>query len=182
VRLYRVFPFDQSAASDHPGGALFVPPSSGLSRIDNPDLYDVLYVAHDAPAAVAESFARYDVWRPATFVDGSGLPYALATYELPDDVPIFDLNDVDALKSIGVMRPTDVVTRDRAITQAWARTIFLGGAYAGARWWSYYNPDWPVAGLWDRTRIQLAKAPEVLSSTSAVVRDAATTIVRQITR
>jgi hypothetical protein len=182
VRLYRVFPFDKSAAPDQPGGALYIPPSSGLSRIDNPDVYDVLYVAHDACAAVAESFARYDIWRPATFIDGSGLPCALATFELPDDVPIFDLNDVDALKSIGVLRPSDVVTRDRAITQAWARTIFLGGAHDGARWWSYYNPDWPVVGLWDRTGIQLVEAPEALTSTSAVVRDTATTLVRPIAR
>jgi len=38
----------------------------------------------------------------------------------------------DTLRSIGVMHPTDVVTRDREVTQAWARTIFEGGAFAGA--------------------------------------------------
>ncbi len=42
----------------------------------------------------------------------------------------------------------DVVTRDREVTQAWARAIFECGQFAGARWWSYYNPDWSIVGLW----------------------------------
>lgn len=180
MTVYRVFPFDRSAAPTDLGGALYVPPPSGFARVDNPDLYDVLYVAEHPTAAVAEAFGRYDVWRAATFIHGSGLPYAIATYDLADGAPVFDLNDVEALKSIGVVRPTDVVTRDRTVTQAWARAIFIGGRYAGARWWSYYNPDWPVVGLWDRTGLRLATEPEILATTSAIVRDAAATIVRQI--
>jgi hypothetical protein len=181
VRLYRSFPFDAGAAPHGRGGALFVPTSSGLGRIDNPDLYEVLYVSANPQAAVAESFGRLAVWRPETFVHGSGLPFAIASYEVPDDLLVFDLNDIDALKSIGVTRPTDVVTRDRAKTQAWARMIFVGGRHAGASWWSYYEPDWPVLGLWDRRSVQLAEPPQIITAASAVVQEAAAVIVRQIT-
>lgn len=182
MRLYRVFPFDAGAAPTDRGGALFVPPPSGFARIDNPGLYDVLYTSANATAAVAESFGRLAVWRAETFMHGSGLPYALATYEVPDDLPVFDVNDVDALKSIGVTRPTDVITRDRALTQAWARTIYGLGRYAGIVWWSYYKPEWPVFGLWDRTALRLFATPDVIGPTSVVVAEAAAAIVRQIER
>jgi hypothetical protein len=85
VRLHRVFPFDEGAASDSRGGAFFVPTPSGFGRIDNPDLYDVLYVSANPQAAVAESFGRLAVWRPETFVHASGLPFAIASYDAPDD-------------------------------------------------------------------------------------------------
>jgi len=90
------------------------------------------------------------------------------------------VNDVDALRSLGVKRPTDIVTRDRATTQAWAETIFNGGGFAGVRWWSYDNPHWRVAGLWDRGTRTSAAAPEILTTSSTAVLDAAKAIVRQI--
>jgi hypothetical protein len=181
VIVYRVFPYDEGAAPTDRGGALFVPPSSGLGRIDNPDLYDVLYVARTADAAVAEVFGRLALWRPQTFVHGSGWPYALAAYNLPDDRRTFNLNDVDALRSIGVTRPSDVVTRDRTKTQSWAATVFAMKRYVGAEWWSYYNPDWPVLGLWDRSDLAAIGPPEIISATSPTVQRAAESIVRQIT-
>lgn len=182
MRLYRVFPYDAGAASNDRGGALFVPPASGRSRIDNPDLYDVLYAACDQHAAIAETFGQLAVWRRETFVHAGGRPYALATIDAPDDRALFELNDVDALRSIGIARPTDVVTRDREITQAWARTIFERGGFAGARWWSFYNPDWPIVGLWDHSRLTLAHPPEILAVGGPLVLEAAAAIVRQIAR
>jgi hypothetical protein len=181
VKLYRVFPHDAGVAATNRGGALFIPEPSGLGRIDNSDLYSVLYVASTPHAAIAESFGRLAVWRPSTFIHRSGLPYAIATYEAPDDLSIFDLDEIDALRSIGIRRPTDVITRDRAKTQAWARTIFAMGRFHGARWWSYYDPDWPVIGLWDSSPLTLA-AVEVLTSTDVLVQETAISIVRQITR
>ncbi len=178
-----MFPHILGAAPTDRGGALYVPPSSGFARIDNPALYDVLYVAHDPAAAVAEAFGGRDIWRPATFVHtigGHTNPYALATYELPDDTSIFDVNDIEALRSLEVTRPTDIITRDRPTTQAWAQKIFNAGRYAGVQWWSYYNPDWPVVGLWDRAALALGAAPELLTISSTAVLDAAKVIVRQI--
>ncbi len=179
MTLHRVFPYEGGAAPADRGGALFVPAPSGFGRIDNPDHYDVLYVARAAEAAVAEAFGRLAVWRVQTFVHGSGLPYAIATYDAPDDVRTFDLNDVDALRSIGVTRPSDVVTRDRIKTQAWAAAVFALRRYAGAEWRSY-NPDWPVLGLWERSGIKLRGTPQILTATSESVQRAAESIVRQI--
>lgn len=178
--LFRVFPYDAGAAPDQPGGALFVPTGTGAGRIDNPDLYDVMYVAESAAAAVAETFGRLAVWRGSTFTHAIGLRYALGAYTLPDGVRLFGLDDLDALRSIGVAHPSEVVTRDRMKTQAWARTIFSRSGFAGIRWWSYYNPDWSVAGMWDVRRLRVAAAPEPLSPDHGAVRDAASAIVRQV--
>jgi hypothetical protein len=75
---------------------------------------------------------------------------ALVTYELPDDVPIFDLDDVRSLEQLG-LRPSEVVTRDRAVTQRWALAIYEQQRWAGVRWWSYYDPKWYSYALWDIT-------------------------------
>lgn len=177
--LFRVIPYDESAAPNDRGGALFVP-AGGANRIDNPNLYDVLYVATSPEAAVAESFGRIPLWTPETFVHGSGRPYRLAAYAVSDDLELFNLDDVDALKTIGVTHPSSVVTRDRAKTQAWAKTIFELGRYAGASWWSYYSPDWTVLGLWDRSAVNVIGTPEILTATRRLVKDTAAAIVRQI--
>ena len=157
--LYRIIPYDQNAAPNDRGGALFVP-AGGANRIDNADLYDVLYVATTPVAAVAEAFGRIPLWTPGTFVHGSGRPYRLVKYEVPAGLALFNLDDVDALKTIGVTHPSSVVTRDRAKTQAWARTIFELGRYAGASWWSYYSPDWTILGLWDRSAVKVVGSPK----------------------
>ncbi len=181
MKLYRVFPYDTGASPNDGGGALFVPAPSGSSRIDNPDLYRVLYAATEPQGAIAETFGRLAVWRRATFVHSSGRPYALATLEAPDELQLFDLNDVETLQRIGIARPTDVVTRDRTITQAWARNIFELGGFSGARWWSFYNPDWSIAGLWTHDRVTLVRSPQILTAEGPIIREAAATIVRQVT-
>lgn len=181
MRLHRVIPYDASAVPTERGGALYVPPG-GTNRIDNPNLYDALYLAAAPEAAIAETFGRIPIWTPETFVHGSGRAFALAVYEVPDDLALFDLDDVDALKSIGVTKPSTVVTRDRTKTQAWARTIFERGGYAGITWWSYYGPDWSVMGLWDHTDVAVVEVPETLDVTTPTVRETARAIVRQIAK
>jgi hypothetical protein len=164
------------------GGALFVARSSGYGRIDNPDIYDVLYVAADPHAAIAETFGRFPVWRAQTFVNASGFPYAMATIDVSPEHALFEMNDIDALRSIGITHPTDVVTRDRDVTQTWARTIFERGGFAGVSWWSFYNPVWQIVGLWDTRLLALAEPTEILTIDRRVVVEAARTIVRQISR
>ena len=179
MKLYRIFPYREGAAPSERGGALFAP-AGGYNRIDNPDLYDVLYVAANPEAAIAETFGRLPLWSPETFVSASGLHYALATYEMANEDAILSLNDVDALKSLGITRPSNVVTRDRTKTQAWARTIFESGQFAGISWWSYYGPDWTVMGLWDRSAVNIVGMPQEITFESAIVRETAVAIVRQI--
>ena len=159
-----------------------MPPSTGLGRIDNRDLYTVLYAGVDtAEAAIAEAFGRLAVWRAATFVHHElGLPYGLATYKATDELKLFDLDSVAALQRLGIERPSDVVTRDRSKTQAWAKRISETRAYAGAVWWSYYKPEWRVAGLWCIRGLHLTGGVHVLTSDSEVVRSAAREISRYI--
>jgi hypothetical protein len=180
VRLFRVLPYDVNAAPDERGG-VFYRSGTSAGRVANPDLYRELYLGRAREGAIAESLGRLPIWHPSDFVHASGHRMALAEYELPDAVRIFDLDDVDALRSIGILRPGEIVTRDRAKTRAWARAIFeRSSEYAGAAWWSSYNPDWTSIGLWDISDLQLVSVPEPLGTEHPIVRSAAATIVRQI--
>jgi len=177
MRLYRVFPWDPAAAANQSGGALFSV-DSGDNRISNIDLYKTFYLAAEPEAAVAEALGHLFAWRPATFLHGIS-PLALADYELADSVSIFALDDVDALRTIGIQQPSRVITRDRTTTQAWARIIYQRNAYIGACWWSYYNPDWKAYGLWNISSLRLACAPKTLTIDSPAVVIAAKAIAKQ---
>jgi hypothetical protein len=181
VRLFRVLPYDVNAAPDEKGG-VFYRPGSAAGRIANPDLYRELYFGCEPESAIAETFGRLPVWHSADFIHSGGRTLALATYQLPDAARIFNLDDRDALKSIKVLRPSEVVTRDRPRTRAWAREIFQlkNGDYVGASWWCFYNPDWRCVGLWHTPGLQCVGIPQALGIKHAAVRSAAATIVRQL--
>ena len=179
MRLFRVFPFDSNAAPDERGGVLYVPGSTG-GRIANPDLYRELYISLEPEAAIAEALGRLPTWHPSDFVRVGGNQLVLATYELPDEVPIIDLDSLEALAALGIERPSRIATRDRKITQSWARMIFEVGKYVGARWWSFYNPDWTSVGLWNVLRLRVIGIPEALSAEHPLVQKTAREIVRQI--
>ena len=154
MRLYRVLPFRGDATEGQPGHPLFIPTPTGAGRVDAPGTYSVLYVS-DAPAgAVAEAFGGVPLWTPAMFDKPSFERgrRALATYELPDQAAVLDLDDPDALKRLG-LRPSDVVTRDRAVTQRWALAAYREHRWIGVRWWSYYDPRWHSFALWDRLEL-----------------------------
>jgi len=169
VRLFRVFPRDSSAADHDEGGALYVPPPSTLGRIANVDLYRELYFAEQPEAAVAETFGFLYGWYPSDFVHASGRLYAVSTYELGDPERTLDLE-----------QPSHVVTRDRTVSQAWARTVFASGKYHGVSWWSYYCPDWMVCALWKFSSLRHVGPVETLTPAHPAVIVAARTIVRQI--
>ncbi len=181
MKLFRVFPYEPNAAPNEKGGALFVPGSTA-GRIANPDLYRELYLSLQPEAGIAEAFGRLSIWHPADFVRAGGSPLALAAYELPDDAPIFDLDSVKALASLGIERPSEVVIRNRKITQRWARRIFERGIHIGVRWWSYYDPAWTSVGLWNIADLCLIGGPDVLNAGHELVQTTAEAIVRQIKR
>ena len=149
--LYRVLPYLEGAHHGEPGHPLYVPASTGANRIDNPDAYDTLYLGDGTVCAVAEAFGWAPRWNAGLLRGTPSLPgsvRALVSYELGDDAAVCDLDDADRLVSLG-LRPSRVVTRNRSVTQTWARELFDAGELAGVRWWSYYNPDWGSVGLWD---------------------------------
>lgn len=181
MRLFRVFACHANAAPNEKGGALFVPGSSA-GRIANPDLYRELYLSLEPEGAIAEAFGRLPIWHSTDFVRADGTPLALASYELPDDSRIFDLDSVKALASLGIERPSEVVIRNRKVTQRWARRIFERGTHVGARWWNYYNPAWTSVGLWNIAGLRSIGSAEVLSAEHALIKKAAQAIARQIQR
>src|SRR5450756_1261968 len=62
VALFRVLPYLASARAGEPGHPLYVPPSTGAGRVDNPGRYGVLYVGDAAAGAVAEAFGWMPEW------------------------------------------------------------------------------------------------------------------------
>jgi RES domain len=179
--FYRVFPFLANASARQPGSALYIPPHSGSGRLDNPDLYSVLYLGNSLAGAIAEAFGRFPEWTPA-ILRGSpslaGSVRALARYELAPREPLCDLDDPGQLLRLR-LRPSDVVSRDYARTRAWARRIFESRAWAGISWWSYYDPRWTSVGLWKTDRLSVAEVRELRLDDAALL-DAARIIVRRI--
>jgi hypothetical protein len=177
---YRVFPFLASSAANEPGGALYIP-SQGGGRLDNPDLFQVLYISDAAAGAVSEAFGRLPEWTEA-MLDGSpalpGSVRAIAAYRLPDEIPVCDLDDPMQLQALQ-LRPSDAVSRDYLRTRSWARRIFSLGVWSGVRWWSYYDPRWASVGLWD-TRQLTVEDVRVLRPDSPEIVEASRTIVRRI--
>jgi hypothetical protein len=148
MRLYRVFPWLETAGTNEPGHPLYVPVPQGTGRVDNPEHYRVLY-ASDAPeGAVAERFGNHAIWTDALLAGPPFLPgstRALGTYEA--DLEALDLDDARNLLDLE-LRPSQVVTRDRGVTQAWALRVYRTERWDGVRWWSYWDPGWGSFGIW----------------------------------
>jgi hypothetical protein len=175
-----VLPFVAGAAPSEPGGALYVPPQGG-GRLDNPELYAVLYLSDAPSGAIAEALGRFPEWPPAILAGSPGLPgsvRAIATYRLADDAPLCNLDDPKQLLRLG-LRPTDVVSRDYGRSREWARRIFAQRQWAGVRWWSYYDPRWASIGLWESDRLTLEDVRPLRLDNPALV-EASRTIARRI--
>lgn len=173
---FRVIEWDPSAGEGRIGHPSHVPITrQGLGRIDNPDIYGVLYASRQASGAVAEQFGWLRVWSHGMFrgrrLGDTPWPYALCRFALPD-APVLDLDDPRALAA-RELAPSRVVTRDRTATQRWARAIHQEGRWVGVSWWSYFEPDWTSIGIWDQTEVVLAAEPELLHPEHDAVREAA---------
>ncbi len=109
----------------------------------------------------------------------TGSRHALATVELAD-VEVCDLDDARQLLDLGV-RPSQVVDRDYAVTQALALRVFETMPHlAGLSWWSFYNPAWTNRALW---RMPVAGVTsEDLRVEHPAVRAAAASICRVVRR
>lgn len=154
--LYRVFPHLPGAAPGDPGHPEYLHKPQGKGRLDNPAEYDCWYLAAEASGAVGETFGDLHVWTSGmfSFPALAGATRALGTYEIPDATPILDLDDARNLLAHG-LRPTQVIERNRPVTQGWALQIFSETSASGARkwngvrWWSYHRPQWRIYGLWE---------------------------------
>lgn len=149
-RLYRVFPWIENARQGDPGHPLYVARPQGHGRVDNPEHYLTLYASDEERGAIGEAFGNHAVWTRDLLQGPPGLPGSQrALVELDSGgVEIVDLDDPSVLLDQG-LRPSEVVTRHRAITQGWALAIYREGRWGGVRWWSYYEPDVGSFGVWD---------------------------------
>jgi hypothetical protein len=134
-----------------------VPPSTGASRVDNPGVYEVLYVGDSAARGACRGLRveaclgpRFVPWRPEPSGQHPGTGQLLDE----DIATVCDLDDATRLVELD-LRPSRVVTKDRAITQGWALDLYNVDAFAGVRWWSSYDSRWGSYGVWDITALTL---------------------------
>jgi hypothetical protein len=154
--LYRVFPYLPGVRDGLPGSALHLHRPQGGGRWDNPALYDTWYLSTSPEGAIAETFGNLPEWGPTMF-ETPFLPggrRALATFSVPDDLSMVNLDDAQTLVERG-MRPTQVVIRNPGYTQGQAARAFaerdsLGNRrWAGISWWSFHRPIFTNLALWE---------------------------------
>lgn len=174
--VWRIAPVDTRARRGRPFHPLYVPAPSGRHRLDNTDLYSVLYASGEPAGAVAEAFASFSRWGDFLLDHPRGARRRLIALDVPNDFAVLDLDDARALVRRR-LRPSQVVTRDRAVTQAWARRVWEEAEWAGVRWWSYHDPRWTTIGLWATGGISVAGLEE-LSATHPAVLEAGEVMLR----
>lgn len=182
---YRVFAYLPSAGAGEPGHPLYAHRPQRGGRIDHPD-YFVWYLAGQPQGAVGETFGNLAIWDLSMF-DVPFLPggrRALGVYRLPDTLRLLDLDDPAELLQRN-LRPSQVVIRNLAVTQAWGHQIFsepdphdhTSRRWDAVGWWSYHHPRWTILGCWDRPELA---AVEDLSLLHPAVLDAAAVLRRPV--
>lgn len=147
------------------GHPLFVWPRQGAGRVDDrAGEYLVLYAGDSPEGAVAEALGNYARWTTLVLDPPPAAPpgSVLALARCRGELSVRDLDDPHVLVDLG-LRPSAVVTRERAVTQGWARSIFDSGGHAGVSWWSYRDPRWRSYGIWDRSELSVVDEPEPLA-------------------
>lgn len=174
-----MFPLVVGARPSEEGGALYVARrSQGSGRHDNPERYGALYLSRSAESAVAERIQgfRGQVLTRAALRRPDGTSYALATIEDSELASIVDLDDPRELVR-RKLRPSEVATRRRSVTQAIALRIFQEKRDAGGlSWWSALEASWTNVTLFAERaarRLRVGEPVEILSVDHPVLRVAA---------
>jgi hypothetical protein len=157
--FWRVFPWDAAAPPGAPYTPEFVLPA-GVQTGGRFDLGDspTLYLALEEPAhALAEVLQALrgkrqlragHLRRKARGSPGTFHPLALV--EAWVDAGVYDalpdLGDPQTLVRFGI-RPDDLSSRDRLVTQRISRKLHDEHGLGGFRWWSAFSGDWHVALL-----------------------------------
>jgi hypothetical protein len=113
----------------------------------------------------------------------AGLPLALAELRLKDGVELVDLDDPRVLLRER-LRPSEVATRSRTITQGYAVRLFDRHREAiGLRWWSTLEARLENVTLYDRAAPHMSVGRVTpLALTDAPVREAAELLGLSVTR
>lgn len=173
-RLFRVFPWIETARRGEPGHPLYVSPLQGAGRLDNPEHYRVLYASDSEAGAVGEAFGNHSVWTRHLLAGPPSLPGSrrgLATIAAGSS-RILDLDDARRLVERS-LRPSAIVTRDRAVTQRWALFAFREKRWAGIRCWSAWDSRWGAHGLWELRGVRVVEVIPLTAEHPALVEAAA---------
>jgi hypothetical protein len=160
IALHRVFPWNPESHESEPGGAFFVPRSKqGQGRHDLPDLDGVLYCSLHPVSAIAEfiqgfrgqTISAIHLQRP------DELTLSLANFELRDSNNIMNLDDPNTLVKHKIL-PSQIMTRDRSVTRAISRRLYVAGA-GGLLWPSSLEFSWINASLFESRALPLLSVP-----------------------
>lgn len=127
---------------------------------------EALQALRATKGSMAEAFGRFDTWDAILIETASATPllpgsrFAIASFDIPDDAAIRNLDDARTLLDEG-LRPSQVVTRSREVTQQWALRIHATHRYVGVKWWSYYDPTWSSIALWETSHKEAARSAGV---------------------
>ncbi len=169
--VFRVFTHVSEARAETFGHPLYSPISrQGQGRIDNPDLYAVVYASSSPAGAIAEAFGRHRPWLDAMFSPAAGITRALAEFKIDSD-NVLNLDDAHTLAAWS-LRPSSVITRHRSVTQAWAAELYAEARWTGVSWWSYYEAQWAALGIWNAAALKLKGAPAPLNRRHPAVQEA----------
>jgi hypothetical protein len=161
--LYRCFAWNERARADQPDSPLWFPRVfQGDGRHDNPDVYGCLYLGDREISGVVEQLARFRSQRLIEqLLFRRGLPLAVAAIELPDSAEVIDLDDPVVLRRRR-LRPSEVATHHRELTQPQALAVYRDTPAVGIRWWSIHESLWANFTVFDRAvrrlRVQEVRA------------------------
>ena len=175
--VWRLLPWQPDVPTTAPGGALWFPRQlQGAGQHDNPDRYGCLYVGETPVSVVAEGLASF---RGAPALTSGMLVRAqvrlsLARLELSGHGRLLDLDNPPTLTDAG-LRPSEVATRVREVTQSHALRLFEAHPRVlGLRWWSTIESSLINLTLFDRARERLKLIDvTVLTPEDQAVREAA---------
>jgi RES domain len=166
--FWRVFPWDVAARPGDPYTPQYVLPA-GVQTGGRFDLSDTptLYLALEDPAhALAEvlqslrgkrEIRNGHLRRGVRGSPGVYHPLAIVETWMPDAIydALPDLGDPRKLVELGI-RPDDLSSRDRPLTQRISRTLHDDHGLPGFRWWSAFGGQWHVAVLYNELKLRVA--------------------------
>lgn len=146
--LWRVFPWNPSAAAGEPFSSTYQQRGQTSGRFDLNDRPPVLYLAESRQHAVGEKLQRFRGRRltPGHLAE-YGHPLALVPVipALQVVKAVADLTDPTVLQGLR-LRPDAIASRNRQRTQAIARRLYEE-RYSGLHWWSALTGDWHTTVL-----------------------------------
>lgn len=158
--FWRIFPWNAAARPGDPYTPQYVLPAGSQSggRFDLSST-PTLYIALEDPAHALAEVLQYlrgkhqiragHLRRKVRGQPGVYHPLALVETWLPDDLydTLPDLGAPENLVRYGI-RPDDLSSRNRAVTQQISRRLHDDHGLAGFRWWSAFRGEWHVAVLY----------------------------------